>query len=297
MASRQEDTKFYRAIRKYGEENFYIELLETVPIQDLNEREKYWINYYDSYNNGYNSTLGGDGILKLDYNFIYKEWLNGKSIIQISRDNNIDRNTISRILKNEFNVASEDIKIRANENNMLLSKDFILSQWDNGLTPNQIVSQFGGSVAAVKKILYRAGITEKQIKHRIDENQQILKDNQIIDFWNEGLTLTDIVKHGGNFRTIHNILLQNGITEEYINNRKRQVCNQNAKSVVQLSLNNEYINTFSSCKKAGESLGKPSSSINGCCNHKPKYKTAYGYKWIFEEEYINMKEGSKNGTQ
>ena len=297
MASRQEDTKFYRAIRKYGEENFYIELLETVPIQDLNEREKYWINYYDSYNNGYNSTLGGDGILKLDYNFIYKEWLNGKSIIQISRDNNIDRNTISRILKNEFNVASEDIKIRANENNMLLSKDFILSQWDNGLTPNQIVSQFGGSVAAVKKILYRAGITEKQIKHRIDENQQILKDNQIIDFWNEGLTLTDIVKHGGNFRTIHNILLQNGITEEDINNRKRQVCNQNAKSVVQLSLNNEYINTFSSCKKAGESLGKPSSSINGCCNHKPKYKTAYGYKWIFEEEYINMKEGSKNGTQ
>ena len=59
MASRTEDTKFYRAIRKYGEDNFYIELLETVDYKDLNDREKYWIKYYNSYYNGYNSTLGG----------------------------------------------------------------------------------------------------------------------------------------------------------------------------------------------------------------------------------------------
>jgi len=67
MASRVEDTKFYRAIRKYGENNFYIELLETTTIDNLNEREKYWISYYNSYKNGYNSTLGGDGVIRLDY--------------------------------------------------------------------------------------------------------------------------------------------------------------------------------------------------------------------------------------
>lgn len=27
----------------------------------LNDREQYWIKYYNSYKNGYNSTLGGDG--------------------------------------------------------------------------------------------------------------------------------------------------------------------------------------------------------------------------------------------
>ena len=27
----------------------------------LNEREKYWIEYYGSFKNGYNATLGGDG--------------------------------------------------------------------------------------------------------------------------------------------------------------------------------------------------------------------------------------------
>ena len=33
--------------------------IEEVENSELDVREKYWINYYDSYNNGYNSTLGG----------------------------------------------------------------------------------------------------------------------------------------------------------------------------------------------------------------------------------------------
>lgn len=48
-----------RAIHKYGKEHFQIELIEECEIENLNEREKYWINYYDSYNKGYNLTKGG----------------------------------------------------------------------------------------------------------------------------------------------------------------------------------------------------------------------------------------------
>lgn len=48
-----------RAIHKYGKDKFHIYLIEEVPIEQLNEKEKYWIAYYDSYNNGYNLTLGG----------------------------------------------------------------------------------------------------------------------------------------------------------------------------------------------------------------------------------------------
>jgi len=33
----------YNAIRKYGAENFYIEELEYVEVELLNERERYWI--------------------------------------------------------------------------------------------------------------------------------------------------------------------------------------------------------------------------------------------------------------
>ena len=51
----------YNAIRKYGEDTFNIELIEQCDNQDLDNREKYWISYYNSYNNGYNMTIGGEG--------------------------------------------------------------------------------------------------------------------------------------------------------------------------------------------------------------------------------------------
>ena len=51
------DTHFARAIRKYGRENFKIELIDCAETQDeLNIKEQYWIRYFDSINNGYNET-------------------------------------------------------------------------------------------------------------------------------------------------------------------------------------------------------------------------------------------------
>ena len=53
---------FYRAIRKYGLDNFvYCVLEENVLFENLNMREMDWIEYYDSFYSGYNLTLGGDG--------------------------------------------------------------------------------------------------------------------------------------------------------------------------------------------------------------------------------------------
>ena len=51
----------YDALREYGIENFTFEIIELCDETKLNEREKYWIAYYDSYNNGYNMTSGGEG--------------------------------------------------------------------------------------------------------------------------------------------------------------------------------------------------------------------------------------------
>ena len=51
---------FISAIKKYGVENFTSEVIES-NVENLDEREKYWIKYYDTYNNGYNMTEGGDG--------------------------------------------------------------------------------------------------------------------------------------------------------------------------------------------------------------------------------------------
>ena len=54
------DYHLYRSMRKYGIENFNFTILEECSISELNEREKYWIQYYNSFFNSYNATLGGD---------------------------------------------------------------------------------------------------------------------------------------------------------------------------------------------------------------------------------------------
>lgn len=53
----------YHAINKYGPENFeIIELEKDIPIELLDEKEQYYINKYNTYNDGYNLTLGGNGV-------------------------------------------------------------------------------------------------------------------------------------------------------------------------------------------------------------------------------------------
>lgn len=51
----------YKAFRKYGLENFSFEVLEEFTNSEkLYEREKYWIKIYDSFENGYNDSEGGE---------------------------------------------------------------------------------------------------------------------------------------------------------------------------------------------------------------------------------------------
>jgi len=55
------DNKFYRAVRKYGWDNFVYGIIDDYNDEILNEQEIFYIDKYDTYRNGYNSTLGGEG--------------------------------------------------------------------------------------------------------------------------------------------------------------------------------------------------------------------------------------------
>lgn len=62
------NSKFYYAMRKYGYDNFEWCLLYQSKEKEhtLKVMENHFINQYNSYNNGYNSTLGGDGVFGLN---------------------------------------------------------------------------------------------------------------------------------------------------------------------------------------------------------------------------------------
>ena len=65
-----ENKHLQRAWNKYGSENFIFEVIEEVENPYLlPQREIYWIDYFDSYYNGYNETLGGEGVTFFEITF------------------------------------------------------------------------------------------------------------------------------------------------------------------------------------------------------------------------------------
>jgi group I intron endonuclease len=58
------DSAICCAIRRHGVDNFIFEIIEECSANELDQREIYWIDYYDTYHKGYNETLGGGGSKK-----------------------------------------------------------------------------------------------------------------------------------------------------------------------------------------------------------------------------------------
>lgn len=56
------DCKFYRALRKYGIENFEFSVVEECSKEELNDKETFYIQKYNSYYEGYNSTTSSENV-------------------------------------------------------------------------------------------------------------------------------------------------------------------------------------------------------------------------------------------
>ena len=104
---------FDQTLKLLGEENFDFEVIEECNIQDLQEREKYWIKYFkscvlDKENNGYNLTYGGEEyknennpwakLSEKEVNEIIEKLKNTRiSIQKLAKEYNVHYNTISDI--------------------------------------------------------------------------------------------------------------------------------------------------------------------------------------------------------
>ena len=143
----------HKAINKYGKSNFTIEVIEEVESTNLNDREKYWIRYYDSYNNGYNSTEGGqDGIKlfkNLDTESIVREYKSGKSLREIGRLFNVDKQTIKDLL------VRNNINLRTTRTYKLSQKDRedIIKDLSLGLSRKEIISKWHISKSYLSQLI------------------------------------------------------------------------------------------------------------------------------------------------
>lgn len=155
LSDNEMNTHFKRAILKYGKENFRIETIEICDSKDLNEREKYYISYYDSYKSGYNSTLGGqEGAkpyktsedLELQIIELYKY---GFSLREIGREFNLDKTTVKGIL------VRHNIKIR-NTRTYKYDKSIrenIIKDVNDGISRKEIIEKYKISKSYLSQLI------------------------------------------------------------------------------------------------------------------------------------------------
>ena len=95
----------HKAIRKYGVDNFVVEVIEEIEDElQLSSREMYWISYYNSCileedSNGYNMTYGGEGASKINKQKIYQLWNEGFGSLEIAKQTGHHSTSIKNILE------------------------------------------------------------------------------------------------------------------------------------------------------------------------------------------------------
>lgn len=140
LDSKIKDYALYRAMNKYGIDNFHIELLEQCSIDIINDREKYWIQKLNTYNNGYNETLGGEGRIKYNYDEIVKLYKKYNSMQKVADIFGCNIQTVSKICKEQhiqIKSGSEMAKLNLSKPVQMLDKN-----------TNQVLKQFNSAMEA-----------------------------------------------------------------------------------------------------------------------------------------------------
>lgn len=103
------DYPLYKAFRKYGIVNFKFEVIEECEIEELDDKEIFYIEKYNSFHNGYNQTLGGSGgkLLELNVLDVIEKYKELKVIEKVANFYGCNSHSISSILeKNNIEIKS-----------------------------------------------------------------------------------------------------------------------------------------------------------------------------------------------
>ena len=157
---RNEKRPLYNAMRKYGIEHFHIELIEETDSPE--EREIYWIEEKQSFKNGYNATVGGDGRKYIDYDLVVKTYQDLQNIKLVAKQLHHDESTISKILKEKnIDIKSSVEWMRENRGKKVgqydLNDNFIQSFNSRGLASKYLIDNHYTTSVAIDAVAGRIG--------------------------------------------------------------------------------------------------------------------------------------------
>ena len=241
---------FYRAIQKYGFENFTVEILATVPIEQLDEMERHYIHIFHTYPYEYNDTPGGQ-----------ENYLTSKS-------------------RAVYQYSAEDGHlIKEWPSSAAAAKEWgqVASVLENCLQ-GKVFTQYGYCWSYVK--MDKFPIHERLVNPSPKTVYQYDFDNNLVHTYN---SLSEVEKAGFNRALVRKCCRnEQGSTggykwkcEEILAVKK---FNNTAKMIEQVDINtNEVVQVFHSISQAAKNLGKSTSLIRRVLDDDTR--TAYGFKW------------------
>lgn len=221
---KKDNTHFHCAIAKYGADSFEVETLEECSYADLDSREIYYIAKFDTYNNGYNSSTGGDGmkghsrvITDDKYDEIQSLYLSGFSSNKIATLYDVDKATIVKLLK------AQGVKLRNNKlsiNNQEFQE--LVADYKSGYSLKELAKRYDCSGPGLKDYLQRKGVDIRD-KYNImfDKKAQM----ELIEDYIKGIDIDQILRaYHCSYTVFCRILSQNGIDRRRKNNMTDKQC-------------------------------------------------------------------------
>lgn len=248
----QKDGYLHRAMKLYGPQNFSFEVIED-NIEDYNilqEREIYWIKYYNTYKEGYNMTKGGNQPThqKYDLNQIKDLWNQGHTRTEISEIIHCNPGYMS-VLLHRIGLTMQEISSRGNAYRSMPIEQYSLS--------GQYINMYP-SIRRAAIIFFNDA--NKAVNIRSACMGKIAQAyNYIWKFTDDETPISTLVTR--------------------VNQRRHQW----GRAVDQFDLNFHYITTYPNATQAAKTLGlKSSTSITNVL--KGRAKTAGGYIWKYHED-------------
>ena len=150
----------YAAMQKYGCNHFSVETLEETDLPE--ERERYWIEYFGSFKNGYNATIGGDGRPYIDVDLVISTYQELQNATETAKRMNISVDTVLKYLhERKFEVISAQRIIQQKfskiTNMYSLNGEFLRSFPSTNAAADYMVSN---NLTGCKKTTIKQHITE-----------------------------------------------------------------------------------------------------------------------------------------
>ena len=179
--SYKDNSKFHKAIRELGSSHFTIKEITRVDKKILDDTEIFYIEKYDSFFNGYNSTLGGGG----KRSYIYTDKFIVKDIVESYRDKGISSNKIAAKYKVDKQTIIRVLrlyKIPINERNFNpgeSERTSIIEAYKKGTTLSKLSKKYGVARPTIKRFLELNNVqinTKNYILRDIDKCREIAED-------------------------------------------------------------------------------------------------------------------------